>query len=72
MMKFEEMKTQVTGVKEKMFGGEVTMARKDLVTLVTICVMAGMIAGLCKGLTICAGKKEKGCKCNSEDVCQCE
>ncbi len=70
MMNVEEMKTQVVSAKEKMFGGEVTMARKDLALVVVISVLAGMILGLCKGLKVCVGKKDKECKCKTEDCCQ--
>lgn len=62
MMDVKEVKTQVMTAKEKMFGGEVTMERKELATLVTISVLAGMILGLCKGLKICTCKQEKECK----------
>lgn len=70
MMNVEEMKTQVVNVKEKMFGGEVTMARKDLALVVVISVLVGVILGLCKGLKVCVGKKENECKCDKEDCCQ--
>lgn len=68
MMNVETMKTQVISAKEKMFGGEVTMERKDLALVVVISVLVGMVLGLCKGLKVCAGKKE--CKCNKEESCQ--
>lgn len=72
MMDVTEVKTQMANAKEKMFGGEVTMARKDLAIIVVICVMAGVILGLCKGLKVCVGKKDKECKCKTEDCCQFE
>ena len=68
MMNVETMKTQVVNAKEKMFGGEVTMERKDLALVVVISVLVGMVLGLCKGLKVCVGKKE--CKCNKEESCQ--
>lgn len=70
MMNVETMKTQVVNAKEKMFGGEVTMARKDLALVVVISVLTGMVLGLCKGLKVCVGKKEKECKCDQEDCCR--
>ena len=72
MMNVEEMKTQVVSAKEKMFGGEVTMARKELALVVVISVLTGMVLGLCKGLKVCVGKKDKECKCSKDDCCQFE
>ena len=69
MMDVKEVKTQVVEAKEKMFGGDVTMARKDFALVVVICVLSGMVLGLCKGLKICTRKKEKECK-KKEDCCQ--
>ncbi len=68
MMDVKEMKTQVVHAKEKLLGGEVTMARKDFVFVVTVSVLTGMVLGLCKGLKVCTHKKEKECK--KEDCCQ--
>lgn len=68
MMDVKEVKTQVVEVKEKLFGGEVTMAKTDLAIVAVICVLVGMVLGLSKGLKICAGKKEK--KNKKEDCCQ--
>lgn len=67
MMDVKEVKTQVVKAKEKLFGGEVTMAKTDLAIVAIICVLVGMVLGLCKGLKICAGEKEKECKCKKED-----
>ena len=67
MMDVKEVKTQVVEAKEKLLGGNITMARKDFALVVVICVLAGMVLGLCKGLKICTKKKE--C-CKNEDCCQ--
>ena len=67
MMNVETMKTKVVSAKEKMFDGEVTMARKDLAIVIVVSVLTGMILGLCKGLKVCMEKKE--CKCNHDDCC---
>ena len=70
MMDVTEVKTKAICVKEKMFGGEVTMCKGTLALIVVVCVLAGMVLGLCKGLNVCAGKKE--CNCGNDDCCQCE
>lgn len=70
MMDVTEVKTQMKDVKEKMFGGEVTMERKDFATVLVITLLLGIIFGLCKGLKLCAAKKDKKCKCKKEECCK--
>lgn len=74
MMDMKEIKTQVISAKEKMFSSDVILTRKEMVILVVISVLTGMVMGLCKGMKICTGKKDKECnkkhKCKKQDCCE--
>ena len=59
MMNVNEMKTQVINAKDKVLGGEVTLAKKDFILVISISVLVGVVLGLYKGMKVCTKKKKE-------------